>query len=148
MREQKQLYYHRPAEKLYGDCWRTCIACLLDVAPDDIPHYYEILWKEGQDIAQEVHEATNTFLTERYGVRFVEYPLATTDQAVLREYITHYYKDMYVMVGCNSTNGGHSVIMRNESYIWDPAKDSSGCVGPMDEGYYWIGLLVSSSLST
>ena len=147
MREQKQLYLHRPAEKLYGDCWRTCIACLLDVAPDDIPHYYEMLWKAGQDIVDEVHKETNRFLAEKYGVRYVEYPIQTEDFAGLGVYINHYYSGMHVILGCNSTNGGHSVIVRGHNYLWDPAIDNSGCVGPMDDGYYWIGLLVPAFLS-
>ncbi len=145
MREQKQLYRHIPEQRLIGDCWRTCIACILDVAPDTIPHYYEMFWGQGEVISDKVHEATNKELKKSYGVVFVETPLEATYEQ-LRTYLKHYYKDMYVIVGCNSKNGGHSVIMKNDDYMWDPAIDNSGCVGPMDDGYYWIGLLLSNKI--
>jgi hypothetical protein len=117
----------------------------LDVAPDDIPHYYEILWADGQTTTPAVHRLTNEFLLPNHGVIFVETPLEATYEQ-LRTYLKHYYKDMYVVVGCNSKNGGHSVVMKNDDYLWDPAQDNSGCVGPMDDGYYWIGLLLTSKL--
>ncbi len=142
MIEQKQLHLHRPEQNQYGDCWRTCIACILNVPPNNIPHYYEQLWKEGENISQEVHAATNEFLADAgYGVQYIEIPVQC-DEEQLRVYISHYFKDMYVIVGCNSKNGGHSVIMKGYDYMWDPAIDNSGCVGPMEDGYYWIGFLV------
>lgn len=142
MIEQKQLYLHKPEEGSIGDCWRTCIACLLDVPVDYIPHYYLEYWKHGENIAQLVQGLTNKFLVP-FGVQYIECPLECTYEQ-LRAHLAYYYKDMYVMVGCNSKNGGHSVIMKNTDYIWDPAIDNSGCVGPMDDGYYWVGLLVST----
>lgn len=144
MIEQKQLHLHKPDEGSYGDCWRTCLACILDKPPEAIPHYYATFWMDGTNISNLVHNATNNFFLEAgWGVRFVEYPIEC-DYEQLRTYIDHYFKDMYVIVGCNSKNGGHSVIMKGYDYIWDPAIDNSGCVGPMDDGYYWIGLLVST----
>lgn len=142
MIEYKQMYLHVPSEGIIGDCWRTCIACILDIHPNTLPHYYKQYWKDGDNIAPLVQARTNEELRD-YGVVYTEYPLQCTLEE-LRTYLTHYYKDMYVIVGCNSKNGGHSVIIKNKDYIWDPAIDNSGCEGPMEDGYFWIGLLVST----
>jgi len=140
--EHKQLHYHKPEFNEIGDCWRTCVACILNVPPHTIPHHYKEMWQGTVDIAQEVHKATNVLLRERYGIQYVEYPISCTLEE-LKTYCNHYYHDHHVMIGCNSIHGGHSVIMRNDDYMWDPAIDNSGCVGPMKDGYFWIGLLVA-----
>ncbi len=36
MTPNKQLNLHEPAAGVIGDCWRTCIACLLDKSPSDV----------------------------------------------------------------------------------------------------------------
>jgi len=141
MLEQKQLHLHNPELNEIGDCWRTCIACILHVEPFKIPHFYKTQWKGSVDIAQEVHELTNQYLRGVFNVRYTETPLNCTYEE-LRVYLQHYYKDMYVIVGCNSKHGGHSVVMKNDDYMWDPSIDNSGCVGPMKDGYWWVGLLV------
>lgn len=146
MIEYKQLFYHKPKEGEIGDCWRTCIACVLNLRPEDVPHPYLRFWDWADfnaDITQQVQAAMNEwFVDSGLAVKFVEVPVQT-DREGLGVYLKHYYPDMHVIVGCNSKHGGHSVIMRNDDYMWDPSRDNSGCVGPMDDGYYWIGLLVS-----
>lgn len=144
MIEQKQLYLHNPKEGSIGDCWRTCIACILDVEPKAIPHYYKSLWEpEPAIISTKVHRETNKFLKANFDLQYIEYPLDCPEVEILNTYLEHYYRDTYVMLGCSSKNGGHSVI-RKGYYMWDPAIDNSGCVGPMNDGYYWIGLLVKA----
>jgi hypothetical protein len=114
------------------------------VSPESIPHYYRDHWKDGENISQIVQRETNEYLyAVGYKVQFIEFPLEC-NLAQLRDYLSHYLKDMYVIIGCNSIHGGHSVIMKNHNYMWDPSIDGSGCVGPMDDGYYWIGLLVGN----
>lgn len=144
MLEQKQQYLHRPSEGIIGDCFRTCVACVLDIDRNQVPHDYRDYWiDEETNVTLLVHRDLNRWLNQGgFNVRFVEYPIAVSSQEELRIYIKHYYKDIHVLIGCNSKNGGHSVVMKNEDYLWDPSLDGSGCVGPMDDGYYWIGLFV------
>lgn len=147
MIEQKQLFLHKPNDpenRTIGDCWRTCIACILDIHPDKIPHFYEELWTDGKEpIVLKVHEKTNEWLLNNGYPYFVEHPVIVDDNSVemLQQHLAWTYPDTYVIIGCSSKNGGHSVVM-NGAYIWDPAIDNSGCVGPMSDGYYWIGLLL------
>ena len=41
MTPHKQLILHDTSNGQFGDCDRTAIACLLDMAPDDVPHWYD-----------------------------------------------------------------------------------------------------------
>jgi hypothetical protein len=144
MLEQKQLFLHRPEEGIVGDCFRTCLACVLDLPVSGVPHFYQELFNfddPEEPVAEQVHARTNAWLAAKYGLRFVEIAYSL-DIEPLREYISWAFKNLHVIIGCNSKNGGHSVVMRNKDYMWDPAIDNSGCVGPMDDGYYWIGFIV------
>lgn len=50
MKLQKQLIPdHNPAEGRYGDCYRTCIAILLDMDAADVPHFAEMELVNGWD---------------------------------------------------------------------------------------------------
>lgn len=39
MRELTQAFVDRDQDGVPGDCWRTAIACLLDMDRDDVPHF-------------------------------------------------------------------------------------------------------------
>ena len=41
MTPQTQLNKHDPANGVYGDCGRTVIACLLDLHPSEVPHFWD-----------------------------------------------------------------------------------------------------------
>ena len=141
MIEHKQLYYHKPEDGFIGDCFRTSVACILDLPrPDDVPHVMELAGYDREDAAARAHEILNDWL-KQYDLKYIEFPLEASENT-LQTYLAHYFKDMYVMVGCSSKHGGHSVVRKNGDYIWDPSRDNSGCIGPMSDGYYWIGLLV------
>lgn len=53
LREQHQRYtdttaaYHEGADVVPGDCWRTVLACLLEVPRDDVPHFAHLYPAEG-----------------------------------------------------------------------------------------------------
>ena len=139
MKEFKQLNLHKPQEGLIGDCFRTVIGCLLDLEPELVPHFTELGGWDSPDFSK-ARRLCNEWL-EQFNLKYCEYPIQCS-VADLGIYLDCYYKDVYVQIGCNSKHGGHSVVMKNDDYIWDPSRDNSGCVGPMDDGYFWVGLLV------
>lgn len=143
MLEQKQLFLHLPEQGQIGDCFRTCVACVLDRLQTDVPHGFGEFWVDKDTcVTPQVHAQLNSWLLRQgYQCIFVETPLQATREQ-LGTYLRHYYHDLHVVIGCNSKNGGHSVVMRNDDYMYDPSIDESGCIGPMDDGYYWIGLLI------
>lgn len=67
MTPHKQLFRHKPAEGMWGDCARTVIACMLDLEPEAVPHQqYEVADGE-QD------RFLNEWLATR-GLRLVQVP--------------------------------------------------------------------------
>lgn len=146
MIEQKQLYLHQPGKGLIGDCFRTCVACIMDMMPEQVPHWVAEFWdnKHKTCDTELVVKECNKWLRQ-FGYGYLEFPIGpdnTIEQ--LRGWLVKYTENNYVIVGCTSANGGHAVVMKGEDYIWDPAQDNSGCKGPMSDGYFWIGLIVKN----
>lgn len=149
MIEQKQLYLHKPEQGIIGDCFRTTIACLLDLPALEVPHWYAEIWPPGEltcEISQEVLIACNKWLLPK-GLQYAEFPVGAANNEELFNWLACYFpSNVYLGLGCSSKNGGHSVVINSSGYIWDPAIDNSGCVGPMKDDYYWVGMLVKSEV--
>lgn len=144
MLEHKQLYLHIPEKGLIGDCYRTCIACILNLEVEDVPHFYADLWKPGESSVDQalVDKLAIEWLKQR-GILVVQFPLKAVDNEQFYKWAAAYIApEIYFMLGCNSSQGGHAVVVRSDGYMWDPSKNNTGCVGPMDDGYYWITLLI------
>jgi hypothetical protein len=136
MIQRKQLFLHRPAEGQYGDCHRTAIACLLDLEPDQVPHFLHDdcdgtafrkrvdAYLRTQGLVQ-VEEAFNSSLAD---------VLLTLDSLA-----PHVY---YLLGGKSKTGCNHTVIGCGGEIVWDPSPAEVGIVGPCSDGMYWITFLV------
>lgn len=47
MTPEKQLFTDGPPVRPAGDCWRTCIAMVLDLAPEEVPHFVDLHLDDG-----------------------------------------------------------------------------------------------------
>ena len=144
MIRHKQLYRHNPATGEIGDCFRTCLACVLDAERvEDIPHFFADVWPPGEldpEIAELAITSAQKWLLENSAFGYIEFPLAASNNERLFKWLRSYCSDRTpLIVGCTSKNGGHAVVVFPDGEIWDPSLDNSGMVGPMKDGYYWIG---------
>lgn len=143
MTPHKQLFSHRPAEGQYGDCHRTCIACLLDVLPAEVPHPY----LNGSVSAEEANEVLDFWLYERFGLRQVH--MVYGGKAVLGEMlkvISGLNPGLHFIVsGTSRTGCNHFVIACDGEIIHDPSTSDSGIVGPCDDGLWWITFLAKAT---
>ena len=134
----KQLYRHDPANGTIGDCCRTTLACLLDMRPEDIPHF-------SQTATNEVDE---TWESRRNGWLLTNgfYVVSLYHTGSLDETLATFggdNEDLYWMLSGISKNGvGHTVICWGDQIVHDPALDESGIVRPFDDGAYIIEFLV------
>lgn len=147
MTPHKQLFLHDPDNHIYGDCWRTCIACLLNIKPEQVPHFYT---KEMQD-AEQVQTKMNEWLNAGYGLKTVDIPfLGDSLEDVQQCFKVRNDGVHYILTGkSKNSNVNHCVICRNGEIIHDPAIDDSGIAAPCDlvsisgrQGFYWVGFLV------
>nr|WP_316642860.1 hypothetical protein [uncultured Roseateles sp.] len=142
MTPQKQLFRHRPAEGVIGDCWRTCFACLLDLPVEAVPHFLEDCW---EDYVTAAAKAKSWLATQ--GFTWVEFAFQAELGDVLASVKVN-NSGVYYLLGGNSRNGvGHQVIGCDDQIVWDPALDDSGIVAPMSDGHYWVGFLVPLSMT-
>lgn len=133
MRYHKQLFRHRPAEGIYGDCFRTAIACLLDLEPEDVPHYHEGICPDGADQLG----CMNEWLAER-GLLLHSVPFEG-DRAVILKAVSTYRQGCRFLLGGQSVPGiGHVVICRNGEIEHDTHPDDPGLCQPDDDGFWWI----------
>lgn len=136
----KQLLTHNPKEGVYGDCFRTCIACLFDLQPGEVPHPYP----NGSASSEAQLKVMDNWLAMK-GVLQISTCLEVDleDTFALQEAINP--NVYYLLTGTSKNGAHHSVICLNDKIIWDPSKDDSGIVAPCDDGYYWVSWFVPIS---
>jgi len=139
MTPHKQLLRHNPAAGQIGDCWRTCIACLLDLAPDQVPHFVEPHLDDGPAATA----FARRWLASR-GFGLIQFAYTGALQGILDAQAA-VNPDTYFLLGGMSRSGVlHSVIARNDAIEWDPHPDDVGVIGPDPNGLYWLEFLVPS----
>lgn len=145
MRYHTQKYRHQPEKGIYGDCFRTVLACLLDLDRDDVPHLPDLSNKDAprEDI-EKAFDKVDEWLMTNYGLRrfMFLYP-GESDVHEIIEGVGQMNPDArYLLVGKSRTGVNHVVICRNGEIEHDTSQTQAGIIGPADpDGYYWIEFL-------
>ena len=101
MKKQKQLIVHRQI----GDCWRACIACILNVPVQTVPNFIEVKGTK----------TNNWYISSWNWLNKRGYKIQTIDGNTMRT------KRFYI-VSVNSYNFkdiSHAVIYRGKKPYWD-----------------------------
>jgi hypothetical protein len=139
MIKQKQLYRHKPAEGVIGDCHRTAIACMLDLDVTAVPHF----GKEHYEDPVAFHAAFKGWLEKEHGVTTVTIGYADVSLAEMLQSQAYHAKGVYYLLGGFSrTLVNHTVVGCGGEIAWDPSLDDAGITGPCDDGVFWITYLV------
>jgi hypothetical protein len=133
----QQLFRHDPDNGVYGDCFRTVIACLLDKSPESVPHFCN-----GPDDGKtddRVREYLRPHGLVLLGVNFN----GDCDLAHILMLGEHYSQGLhYLLTGTTRNGTNHVVICKGREIIHDPSIDQSGIVGPTRSGLWLIEWLV------
>jgi len=147
MQYHKMLSAHIPSAGIYGDCWRTAIACILDLHPSKVPHWMQLYPNpEGTDNSTphpERDTAFESFLRSK-GFSHVDvcYHLGDSPLQELWDEISRVQgKDLVYLVTANSPTGPHVVINCGNRMLWDPSPTNRGVVKSID-GYVWVMHLI------
>lgn len=132
MTPHKQLFRHEPEKGIYGDCYRTAVACLLDIEPHEIPHAHA-------DHATAAEYPVRRWLEER-GLMIVTVnadPSMTMDEVL--EALGQRYPGVHCLLGGASPRGDcdHVVIVRDGQMVWDVSEGDGGLVGPSKTSGFW-----------
>lgn len=137
MIKRKQIFRHDPANGTFGDCHRTCIACLLDLEPEQVPHW-GVHYHEPEKFNAMAQEFLKTqglmFVTSAFGNCSVDDLLCSQGKINPGAY--------YLLTGKSARGCNHVVICLNDKIVHDPHPSDVGITGPTDEGWYWIDYLV------
>ena len=111
---------HQPENGLYGDCFRTLIACLLDLPRDDVPNFAEGLpaWTpEAQ--AECIRRARAWLAPERTVWNF---PIKASDLATVMGWTARHNPDCrYIVCGGTRWKGvNHAVAAWGDRIEWNP----------------------------
>lgn len=146
MRPQKQKYRHRPAEGTIGDCHRTAIACVLDLARDEVPHFAE---EHFQD-AVKFHAAFDRWLEDRGHTQVTLAWSGSLELQAILDGVGCLNPDLHWLLGGKSRTGvSHTVVCRGNRIAWDPSLDDAGIIGPCQEegesDAFWYATFIGSS---
>lgn len=140
MMYHKQRFLHKPEEGTYGDCDRTVMACLLNLNPDDVPH-----WGIHYDDYAAFEKMKRDWLATR-GLFEQSFAFDCTRER-LTEYLGSAFGNVYVLLtGTSRTGCHHVVITRNGEIIHDTSLTDAGIIGPCDDGLWWCSLLLPLAL--
>lgn len=123
---------HDPARGRVGDCMRACVASLLDLPYEEVPHFFD---GEG---AEHGYEALRAWLAVR-GLSYVELPLSDP----LPSWFVHTVRH-YILIGRQQGGTIHAVIGRHGEQLHDPHLLRRG-VRPLHEGghdYWRVGMFL------
>ena len=126
---------HRPSEGQYGDCYRTAIACLLDMEPEEVPHFY------GKDMKEQDILASEWLLSQGYNIFTISFSGELTLDDLLYS-VAFNNPNIYYLVTAASSVTNHVFIAFNDKIVHDPSGRNETPSGPCDDNYYWIQVLV------
>ena len=133
----QQLIKHDPENDKYGDCFRTCIAIILDEDPEVVPHFCD------PNQFDDRKKVLRKFLHARdLDVQTTMYPGEISFEDVL--FTTgHYNPDIPMIVTGKSKRGvNHCVVIMNGEVFCDPFDGTDrpdpfiSCAEPT--GMWWV----------
>lgn len=138
MKYHKQsIINHDPENGVFGDCYRTVIACMLDFESiEHVPHF-----GEGNPSSEEFWGRVNEFLETR-SLKLVRFGFSNRDVEEVLFFMRRTNPGIEYIIGGASPRGfDHACIARDEKIIHDPHPSGGGIVGPDSEGFVTVEII-------
>jgi hypothetical protein len=132
---------HAPGQGAVGDCYRTCIATILDLHPSDVPHFIGDTWHEDKSATE---SAVNSWLNER-GLAKAYFPFPSDCDL---EYVLKFSKNLCpgvpMILSAKHGDLHHATVIMDGKLVCDPQgrcdERGTGLV-PCDDGMYWVEVI-------
>jgi len=128
---------HDPENGMYADCMRACVASILELEPEAVPHF-----TDGHPPADEVYAALDDFLS---GMGLAAFGVAFPGSLSFGELLEHFGalnpNATYMLIGRNGEGDNHCVVCQGGVVAHDPAWFRSKMDGPSDEGFWYVMVL-------
>lgn len=120
---------HAPPDS-YGDCIRACLATVLDVATETVPHFAH----DGADPYTVLARARAWLSPQGETIFISQYPAVARDE-MLQMMQENNPDSVYLLFGFTSGGTGHVVVCRGGEVVHNPAWHGGALV---DGGPGWI----------
>lgn len=130
---REQSIKHNEGEGEYGDCFRTALACVLDMEPSQVPHFMD-------GFPDDWAEQMNDWLLSN-GFFAVEFAFDGSVEYALKAMGLWSKDTEYLIAGRTIGGTDHQCVGRNDQIIHDPEPRKPGLVGPCSDGFVWITIV-------
>jgi len=139
MKPVDMIVRHDPPASI-GDCFRCCIASILELPAEAVPHFMADDWGKTKDFTW--FQRLNQWLKAR-GLTYLELNVAPDQHSAgwFQNVEPAGFATYHVLSG-SSRRAEHSVVARNGVMMHDPAPQKDGLIGPNHDSLYVYGLLV------
>lgn len=120
----------------HGDCVRACVASVLELVPDEVPHFFH----DGN--GNLAFDRMREFLRAR-GLIAAYFPLS--GELLLSdvlEFMKREYAGIHYLMFCSNRDGNHCVVGENDTIVHDPAWIKCEIIGPHSDGL-WILIILA-----
>jgi hypothetical protein len=126
-----------------GDCFRACVASILERPLDTVPHFFR-----GQRVGTVISPQRETAMQDWFGLLgfgFVTMPLwADTPEQALATFGSRYPNLHYILIGQTRKGVNHAIVCRGTYIAHDPACPAIGLAGPQSNGVFTVGIIAFS----
>ena len=133
---------HDPENGAIGDCFRCCIASLLDMQPEQVPHFMDYPWDDPDGGKWFRH--LNQWLRDK-GLAYIEINVDPQQPWKWGDFVQCGFDPWYIWSG-ESPRARHSTVAQAGILVHDPHPSRAGLVGPYkdgsNEGCYSYGFIV------
>lgn len=137
MKPQMQTIRHDPDNGDWGDCFRACLASLLEIDAADVPHFMD----GGFDPLHTFSNVQDWLAPMGWGMASI---VVDCDlQEALDFNCAIRFKAHFMVTGMGPTGCDHTVLATEGAIVHDPSPRSAGLVGPCtQDGMYHLAMLV------
>lgn len=141
-KRQKQFFSHDPENGQHGDCWRTGVACLLDMPREQVRH-------EHKDHSPTEWKKWTRKVLDEYGHTSISIPFkwmdgSDPDMYEAARFVWDTIGSMpFLLAGQSGRGVNHVVVVYTPDDIHDPAISGGGLDGPCHpDGFWWAEFIV------
>lgn len=127
---------HDPTNGAYGDCMRACIASILEMQAEVVPHF-----GDGNPTPEQFMSAINAFLNPLGKSLFRTVASGTETLEDVLQYMGEMNPDLHYILGGAAEGGNHVVVCCGSAIVHDPSWYPSRLTGPADGDFWHICII-------